>query len=74
MHGNVWEWCSDWHGNALSGGTDPVGPNGGSHRVDRGGGWWFKSDGCQSAFRGGFVPSTRLQDLGFRVARSQSVQ
>ena len=39
MHGIVWEWCSDWGGSGLSGGTDPVGPEAGSYRVLRGGSW-----------------------------------
>ena len=39
MHGNVLEWCSDWYGDALSGGVDPIGPEEGPHRVIRGGSW-----------------------------------
>ena len=35
MHGNVWEWVSDWKANYLTGAqTDPEGPASGSHRVD----------------------------------------
>ena len=52
MHGIVWEWCSDWGGSGLSGGSDPVGPefaNGWQHRVYRG--------GIRSAARYGNVPS-----------------
>ena len=74
MHGNVMEWCSDWYGEGLSGGTDPAGPNGGSFRVDRGGGWGNNPGDCWSADRSGYDPSNRNYDIGFRVARSQSAQ
>ena len=74
MHGNVFEWCSDWYGEALSGGVDPAGPNGGSSRVFRGGGWRRFPGLGRSAARSINVPSYRSYSLGFRVARSQSVQ
>ena len=77
MHGNVREWCSDWYGSKLLGGTDPVGPevgSGGSGRVFRGGGWRNLPDYCRSALRYLNVPSIRFSSLGFRVARSQSAQ
>ena len=59
MHGNVAEWCSDWYGEKLSGGADPVGPEGGSDRVVRGGGWGSDPDNCRSANRNRYVPSYR---------------
>ena len=74
MHGNVWEWCSDWYDRKLSGGTDPVGPEEGSLRVVRGGCWVYYPGYCRSASRYYGVPSDRGHCLGFRVARSQSVQ
>jgi formylglycine-generating enzyme required for sulfatase activity/tetratricopeptide (TPR) repeat protein len=67
MHGNVWEWCGDWHGD-LPGGNDPVGPASGSYRVYRGGGWGSRACNCRSAYRGRNDPGLRCGNLGFRVA------
>jgi formylglycine-generating enzyme required for sulfatase activity len=73
MHGNVWEWCSDWYGdhsgNAVS---DPQGVASGSIRVLRGGGWGHSARGCRSAFRHAGSPSYRSGNLGFRLALSPS--
>ena len=64
MHGNVWERCSQ-----KRDGMSLDGPG------VRGGGWWFESGYCRSANRHtGFVQMEREEYLGFRVARSRSVQ
>ena len=73
MHGNVIEWCSDWFGEKLSRVVDPVGPRGGLNRVNRGGSFGGIPGECRSAFRFSNAPPNRGDDLGFRVARSQSV-
>jgi formylglycine-generating enzyme required for sulfatase activity len=71
MHGNVWEWCLDWHANYPGGSvTDPTGPPSGSLRVSRGGSWGSTADGCRSADRGGGGPGGRGNGLGFRLALS----
>jgi formylglycine-generating enzyme required for sulfatase activity len=73
MHGNVWEWCQDWHGEYPSEPvTDPTGPTTGSYRVFRGGRWVSVARYCQSGNRDRFYPSLRDSGLGFRVARGPS--
>jgi formylglycine-generating enzyme required for sulfatase activity len=78
MSGNVKEWCWDWYDANYyrnSPQNDPIGPgarpSSESHRVVRGGGWYFSAGGSNAAYRdhdypggqGGFT-------LGFRVARN----
>ncbi|MEM7697136.1 MAG: SUMF1/EgtB/PvdO family nonheme iron enzyme [Verrucomicrobiota bacterium] len=71
MHGNVWEWCSDWQGGNYDqdGQRDPRGPARGSVRVYRGGGWLLSGEFCRSADRSGNIPGLqRYGGLGFRPA------
>ena len=70
MHGNVYEWCLDWHGDyPTSAVTDPTGPDTGSDRIYRGGAWDCGAYTCRSAYREYMIPTFNGSfDLGFRVA------
>jgi formylglycine-generating enzyme required for sulfatase activity len=73
MHGNLFEWCSDWFGRYPTVAvTDPQGPSGGSERVSRGGCWISPAGYCRSAQRCWDDPSYQLYFVGFRIALSPS--
>jgi len=68
MHGNVREWCSDWYEYDNTGvDTDPQGPNAGSSRILRGGGWDSSAQACRSAYRSTAAPTQTSSGIGFRV-------
>ena len=72
MHGNLWEWTSDWYASYSSGAvTDPEGPATGSNRVFRGGFWGNAGPNLRSALRLSSNPSYRNSHLGFRVGFQQ---
>jgi formylglycine-generating enzyme required for sulfatase activity len=60
MLGNTWDWCWDVYD------AEVYGP----YRVLRGGGWFDEHWSCRASVRRRSHPSLRLDDVGFRVARS----
>lgn len=62
MLGTVWEWCWDLYDPDVYG----------SYRVLRGGGWFDEHWSCRASVRRRSHPTVRLDDIGFRVARSAS--
>jgi formylglycine-generating enzyme required for sulfatase activity len=72
MHGNAWEWVSDWHGDdyyAHSPVDDPQGPAEGGVKVRRGGSWHTWSFYARAAYRNWNDPDTRYTLVGMRLVR-----
>lgn len=59
--GNVWEWCWDIYDPEVYG----------TYRVLRGGGWFDEHWSCRASVRRRSHPTYRIDDVGFRIARSR---
>ena len=72
MHGNVMEWVEDCWNPTHAGAPADGSPRGGDckRRVLKGGAWYYEADYLRSAARQSYPAKTRLNVVGFRVART----
>lgn len=72
MIGNVAEWVADWYDKdyyAVAPDRNPKGPEHGTQKAFRGGGWIDSTTTMRVAMRNGTDPNTKMNWLGFRCAR-----
>jgi formylglycine-generating enzyme required for sulfatase activity len=77
MHGNVAEWCLDWHraGYPDSGRREnPLGPPSGDRKVVRGGSFLDPASKCRSGARDWARPDERRVTIGFRVVYAPAIK
>lgn len=71
MHGNVWEFCSDWYGAYSSGKSlDPMGFKNGRDHVLRGGSFFVDGLLLRSSTRDFVAPDFHNVVIGFRLAKT----
>jgi formylglycine-generating enzyme required for sulfatase activity len=71
MEGNVFEWVEDCWNPTHAGAPSDASPRGGdcARRVVKGGAWYYEADFARPAARMSFPKGSRLNVIGFRVAR-----
>ena len=67
MHGNVYEWCLDWHGPYVGDAVDPKGPEEGEFRIIRGGCCCSGAHDCFMHSRNHLEPIYALDRVGLRL-------
>ena len=71
MHGNVSEWVWDYYGAySAEEQTDPTGPETGTLRVYRGGGWNDFAKNMRSAYRAAMAEDKGSFNIGIRLVRN----
>ncbi|MCL2215277.1 MAG: SUMF1/EgtB/PvdO family nonheme iron enzyme, partial [Treponema sp.] len=80
MSGNVSEWVWDWFASykdsyysTSAAARNPMGPDTGTERVRRGGGWSNAAGNVRTVVRNSDTPDTANWVVGFRVVRDASV-
>lgn len=73
MHGNVSEWVWDYYGTyGTEEQTDPTGPETGTLRVYRGGGWNDFAKNMRSAYRAALAEDKGSFNIGIRLVRNSA--
>jgi formylglycine-generating enzyme required for sulfatase activity len=71
MEGNVFEWVEDCWNKSHAGAPADASPRGGdcARRVVKGGAWYYEAEYARPSARMSFPKGSRLNVIGFRVAR-----